>query len=301
HSAPFHGRAARAAMSINGAQWQDGSLSGGYRCSGHDALPPDGRYLTPWTPREDARDDEGEDVPRALRRGGNRDGVREPEAGARHSAERRRPGGPGTRAIRSELSVRHRHRAVAGLHPARHPGSVGGRLAAGRVHGRRRGLQPAHDVRRPLSGRHHDVLRGGCPGTIPAESPRAFPALAASSAAAGGKAGGGNDDTALDRGLLIAALLLAGRVRAEQAAAPSGGDTESDTELAKKTQNPVADLISVPFQNNFNFDTGPEQRTVGDLGKLPVNVSLQGYGNAVKPDFAADWLLRFQIQFLFPK
>src|SRR5262249_5683810 len=43
----------------------------GYRCSGHDALPPDGRYLTPWTPREDARDDEGEDVPRALRRGGN--------------------------------------------------------------------------------------------------------------------------------------------------------------------------------------------------------------------------------------
>ena len=57
----------------------------------------------------------------------------------------------------------------------------------------------------------------------------------------------------------------------------------------------------MPFQNNFNFDTGPEQRTVGDLGKLPVNVSLQGYGNAVKPDFAADWLLRFQIQFLFPK
>ena len=28
---------------------------------------------------------------------------------------------------------------------------------------------------------------------------------------------------------------------------------ESDTELAKKTQNPMADLISVPFQNNFNY------------------------------------------------
>src|SRR5262249_12083131 len=38
-----------------------------------------------------------------------------------------------------------------------------------------------------------------CPRTIPGESPRTFPALAASSAAAGGKAGGGNDDTALDR------------------------------------------------------------------------------------------------------
>ena len=40
---------------------------------------------------------------------------------------------------------------------------------------------------------------------------------------------------------------------------------------------------------------------LGDLGKLPVNISLQAYANAVKPDFASDWLLRFQIQFLFPK
>ena len=29
---------------------------------------------------------------------------------------------------------------------------------------------------------------------------------------------------------------------------------KSEEELAKKMQNPVADLISVPFQNNF---TGP--------------------------------------------
>src|SRR5262249_29413627 len=34
------------APAINGAQWQDGSLSGGYRCSGHDALPPDGETVT---------------------------------------------------------------------------------------------------------------------------------------------------------------------------------------------------------------------------------------------------------------
>ena len=31
---------------------------------------------------------------------------------------------------------------------------------------------------------------------------------------------------------------------------------ESAEELAKKTQNPVADLISVPLQNNFNFGAG---------------------------------------------
>lgn len=30
----------------------------------------------------------------------------------------------------------------------------------------------------------------------------------------------------------------------------------STDELVKETQNPVADLISVPFQNNFNFGAG---------------------------------------------
>ena len=37
-------------------------------------------------------------------------------------------------------------------------------------------------------------------------------------------------------------------------------DSQSETEkLAKGTQNPVASLISVPFQNNFNFGLGPKQ------------------------------------------
>jgi hypothetical protein len=33
------------------------------------------------------------------------------------------------------------------------------------------------------------------------------------------------------------------------------------TELAKKLQNPVSDLISVPFQDNFNFGVGTEDKT----------------------------------------
>jgi hypothetical protein len=38
---------------------------------------------------------------------------------------------------------------------------------------------------------------------------------------------------------------------------PVAAQQESSTEeLAKKTQNPVADLISVPLQNNFNFGAG---------------------------------------------
>lgn len=37
------------------------------------------------------------------------------------------------------------------------------------------------------------------------------------------------------------------------------------------------------------------------LGKLPVNTQLQAYYNVVRPKEAADWTLRFQLQFLFPK
>lgn len=47
-----------------------------------------------------------------------------------------------------------------------------------------------------------------------------------------------------------------------------GGDDTSD--LAKATQNPVADLISLPFQNNTNFDYGPEEKTQNVLNIQPV-------------------------------
>jgi hypothetical protein len=45
---------------------------------------------------------------------------------------------------------------------------------------------------------------------------------------------------------------------------------DSETELAKKTQNPVADLISVPFQSNFYFNTGTKDATVYVLNVQPV-------------------------------
>ncbi|OPY86606.1 MAG: hypothetical protein A4E73_03910 [Syntrophaceae bacterium PtaU1.Bin231] len=48
------------------------------------------------------------------------------------------------------------------------------------------------------------------------------------------------------------------------AADPQGGD------LAKKVQNPVADLISVPFQSNFNFNYGPNNDTQFILNVQPV-------------------------------
>ena len=45
---------------------------------------------------------------------------------------------------------------------------------------------------------------------------------------------------------------------------------QDETELAKKTQNPVADLISVPLQSNFNFGTGSKERMIYVLNVQPV-------------------------------
>lgn len=45
---------------------------------------------------------------------------------------------------------------------------------------------------------------------------------------------------------------------------------ETAEELAKKTQNPIADLISVPFQNNTNFGLGPHNRVQNILNIQPV-------------------------------
>ena len=54
-------------------------------------------------------------------------------------------------------------------------------------------------------------------------------------------------------------------------AAESRSDEDSKTEdLAKESQNPIANLISVPFQNNFNFGIGPNDSTQWDLNVQPV-------------------------------
>ncbi len=45
---------------------------------------------------------------------------------------------------------------------------------------------------------------------------------------------------------------------------------EGESSLAKQSQNPVADLISVPFQNNINFNIGRHDRTQNILNIQPV-------------------------------
>ena len=52
--------------------------------------------------------------------------------------------------------------------------------------------------------------------------------------------------------------------------APANQEEEQAKALAKAVQNPVASLISVPLQNNTNFDIGPNDRTQNILNIQPV-------------------------------
>ncbi len=79
--------------------------------------------------------------------------------------------------------------------------------------------------------------------------------------------------------LILAALLASSPIFAQQgqpvapgngAAAGQGEDTASTGALQKATQNPVANLISVPIQNNSNFEVGPYNRTQDILNIQPV-------------------------------
>ena len=69
-------------------------------------------------------------------------------------------------------------------------------------------------------------------------------------------------------------------------------------------------LVSAPIitanweANSDNRWTVPFGGGVGKIfriGNQPMNVSAQGYYNVEKPDFGADWQMRLQLQFLFPK
>ena len=53
-------------------------------------------------------------------------------------------------------------------------------------------------------------------------------------------------------------------------AAESDSDAKTTEDLAKESPNPIANLISVPFQNNFNFGIGPNDTTHWDLNVQPV-------------------------------
>jgi len=85
------------------------------------------------------------------------------------------------------------------------------------------------------------------------------------------------------RFLFLAALLCAAQLTSAPALAQSGtaAGSESTENLAKQVQNPVASLISVPLQSNFNFGVGPHDDLQYILNVQPV----------VPLDLTEDWNL----------
>src|SRR5574341_970556 len=69
--------------------------------------------------------------------------------------------------------------------------------------------------------------------------------------------------------VLTAMVLLATSALAQEAKKPTS-EAADTTDLAKQTQNPVANLISVPFQNNFNFGAGADNKMVWIMNVQPV-------------------------------
>ncbi len=73
--------------------------------------------------------------------------------------------------------------------------------------------------------------------------------------------------TGRNAAILASAFALAAGLAGTPAQAQAQKSTE---ELAKAAQNPVADMISLPFQNNTNFDYGPDDDVQNILNIQPV-------------------------------
>jgi hypothetical protein len=126
------------------------------------------------------------------------------------------------------------------------------------------------------------------------------------------------------RGFLARAIAL-GVVCVSSAQAQDSGN------LAQEAQNPIANLISVPFlpapvlrqlqpearlvphlgadhhrrlerARRRPMDAAARRRRgrVFNIGSQPVNMSLSAYDNVITPEQGPDWQLRFQVQLLFP-
>ncbi len=98
-------------------------------------------------------------------------------------------------------------------------------------------------------------------------SARAQQVPQATSADAGGVSVAADDFSVLDSG---SPLVYALDESPASAPAPAEGGEESNGDLVKKLQNPVANLISVPLQYNADFDIGPKNATKSTLNIQPV-------------------------------
>jgi len=87
---------------------------------------------------------------------------------------------------------------------------------------------------------------------------------------AGGSVGLAQDSSDSSPGYYRQLTLAPAEEGADKGGGAGGSAEESQEALAKAAQNPVAKLISVPFQNNFNFGVGPKNVTQWILNVQPV-------------------------------
>jgi hypothetical protein len=69
---------------------------------------------------------------------------------------------------------------------------------------------------------------------------------------------------------LLIALMTLTVLTTPVAAEEMDDEVMTDEDLARATQNPIADLISLPFQNNINFGVGPKDDVQNILNIQPV-------------------------------
>lgn len=71
-------------------------------------------------------------------------------------------------------------------------------------------------------------------------------------------------------GFMLACILLILASTSQAADDKKAELSAKESELAKQTQNPVADLVSIPIQNNINFGYGPRNNTQNVMNIQPV-------------------------------
>ncbi len=79
------------------------------------------------------------------------------------------------------------------------------------------------------------------------------------------------------------------------AACPAHAEGKSKEELAKAAQNPIANMISVPLQNNINTGIGPDDETQNILNIQPVYpISLEFISSIRQPSTHLPWHWNFR-------
>jgi len=74
---------------------------------------------------------------------------------------------------------------------------------------------------------------------------------------------------------------------------PDGWDLVTSPVISANWEASSDDTWTIPVGGGFG--------KIFKIGKQPMNAQIQAFYNVEKPEYGADWQLRLQLQFLFPK